>query len=33
MDKLFATGNPYLSLGGKPTLAQVDFNELDKFFN
>lgn len=33
MDKLFATDNPYLSLGGKPTLAQVDFNELDKFFN
>jgi DNA mismatch repair protein MutL len=33
MDKLFATGNPYLSLGGRPTLAQVDFNELDKFFN
>ena len=33
MDKLFATENPYLSLGGRPTLAQVDFNELDKFFN
>lgn len=33
IDKLFATENPYLSVGGRPTLAQVDFNELDKFFS
>jgi DNA mismatch repair protein MutL len=33
IDRLFACENPYLSLRGKPTLSQIDLNELDKYFN
>jgi len=32
IDRLFACENPFLSLDGKPTLTQLGFEDLDKYF-
>ncbi len=33
IDRLFACESPYISLKGNPTLTQLDFSELDRFFD